>query len=129
MTKLQEKLDFLLDKYSVDAKATIINSDKAIVNANEAPLLSYRYERRFIELKNIVQGGTLEGVSVMRVARIVEKGKDLFEVSLLSGNGECVKFLDEVYLDMLVNAIDEAVEKTKDYEKRITELFEGGVCV
>ena len=50
-------------------------------------------------------------------------------VSLLSGNGECVKFLDEVYLDMLVNAIDEAVEKTEDYEKRINELFEGGVCV
>ena len=32
-----------------------------------------------LELKNIVQGGTLVGVSVMRVARIVEKGSDLFE--------------------------------------------------
>ena len=60
---------------------------------------------------------------------VLNEGKDLFEVSLLSCNGECVKFLDEVYLDMLVNAIDEVVEKTEDYEKRITELFEGGVCV
>ena len=80
MNKLQEKLDFLLDKYSADAKATIISNDKAIVNANEAPLLSYRYERRFIELKNIVQGGTLAGVSVMRVSSIVEKEMDLFDV-------------------------------------------------
>ena len=59
----------------------------------------------------------------------LNEGKDLFEVSLLSDDGECVKFLDEVYLDMLVDTIDQAVEKTEDYEKRITELFEGGVCV
>ena len=80
MNKLQEKLNFLLDKYSVDAKATIISRDVAVINANETPLLSYRCERRFIELKNIVQGGTLAGVSVMRVSRIVEKGMDLFEI-------------------------------------------------
>ena len=59
----------------------------------------------------------------------LNEGKDLFEISLLSDDGECVKFLDEVYLDMLVDTIDQAVEKTEDYEKRITELFEGGVCV
>ena len=52
---------------------------------------------------------------------VLNEGKDLFEVSLLSGNGECVKFLDEVYLDMLVDTIDQAVEKTEDYEERLTE--------
>lgn len=60
---------------------------------------------------------------------VLNEGKDLFEVSLLSNNGECVKFLDEVYLDMLVDTIDQAVEKTEDYEKRITELYKGGVIV
>ena len=60
---------------------------------------------------------------------VLNEGKDLFEVSLLSGNGECVKFLDEVYLVMLVDTIDLAIERTEDYEKCITELFEGGVCV
>ena len=35
--------------------------------------------RRFLELKNIVNNGTLVGVSVMRVARIVEKGTDIYE--------------------------------------------------
>lgn len=60
---------------------------------------------------------------------VLDEGKDLFEISLLAENGECVKTLDNVYLDMLVDTIDRAVEKTEDYEMRITELFEGGVCV
>ena len=59
----------------------------------------------------------------------LNEGKDLFEISLLSDDGECVKFLDEVYLDMLVNAIDQAVEKTEDYEERLTEYCKGGVIV
>ena len=60
----------------------------------------------------------VQGFKHMGYVKVVlNEGKDLFEVSLLSDNGECVKFLDE------------AVEKTEDYEKRITELFEGGVCV
>ena len=59
----------------------------------------------------------------------LNEGKDLFEISLLSDNGECVKFLDEVYLDMLVDTIDQAVEKTEDYEERLTEYCKGGVIV
>lgn len=59
----------------------------------------------------------------------LNEAKDLFEISLLSDNGECVKFLDEVYLDMLVDTIDQAVEKTEDYEERLTEYCKGGVIV
>lgn len=78
MKILQEKLDFLLQKYSVEAKATLKDSKVAVIDGVETPNLSHRLERRFIELKNIVQGGTLQGISVMRVARIVEKGADIF---------------------------------------------------
>ena len=78
MKTLQEKLVFLLDKYSVEAKAVLKDDKTVIINDKEIPLLSHRLERRFIELKNIVQGNTLSGVSVMRVARIVEKGTDIF---------------------------------------------------
>ena len=60
---------------------------------------------------------------------VLNEGKDLFEVSLLSDNGECVKFLDEVYLDMLVDTIDQVVERTEDYEERLTEYCKGGVIV
>lgn len=79
MKQLQEKLDFLLDKYSVETKAVLKDCKTVVINGNEIPLLSHRLERRFLELKNIVQGGTLVGVSVMRVARIVEKGTDIYD--------------------------------------------------
>ena len=59
----------------------------------------------------------------------LNEGKDLFEISLLSDDDECVKFLDEVYLDMLVDTIDQAVEKTEDYEERLTEYCKRGVIV
>ena len=59
----------------------------------------------------------------------LNEGRDLFEISLLSDDGECVKFLDEVYLDMLVDTIDLAIERTEDYEERLTEYCKGGVIV
>lgn len=80
MNKLQEKLNFLLDKYSVKKTATLKNEDFVVVDGVDVPLLSHRNERRFVELKNVVQGGTLFGISVMRVARIVEAGTDLNSV-------------------------------------------------
>ena len=78
MNLLQEKLEFLLNKYSVETKVTLKDNKVAVINGVETPLLSHRLERRFIELKNIVQGGTLQGISVMRVARIVKKGSDIY---------------------------------------------------
>ncbi len=78
MTTLQQKLDFLLDKYAVTTPATLKDRDTAVIGGIDTPLLSHRPERRFVELRNIVQGGTLKGVSVMRTARIVENGTDIF---------------------------------------------------
>ncbi len=80
MKLLQEKLNFLLDKYSVDTKITLDDKKFATVNGEKTPILAHRNERRFIELRNIVNGGTLKNVSVMRVARIVKKGTELDEV-------------------------------------------------
>lgn len=80
MNKLQEKLEFLLDKYSVEAKAKLVDENIVLINGKEIPLLSHRGERRFTELKNLVQGGTLVGISVMRTARIVGKGTCLNSV-------------------------------------------------
>ena len=79
MKKLQEKLNFLLEKYSVDVKAVLKDDKTVVIDGKEIPTLPHRSERRFLELKNIVNGGTLVGVSVMRVARIVEKGLDIYK--------------------------------------------------
>ena len=79
MTKLQEKLDFLTGKYSLDVNPVLKDEKTVVIDGKEIPILSHRSERRFIELKNIVNNGTLVGISVMRVARIVEAGKDIYE--------------------------------------------------
>ena len=79
MKVLQEKLNFLLEKYSVDAAAQLKDGKTVVIDGQELPLLAHRSERRFLEQKNIVTGGTLQGVSVMRVARIIEKGSDIYE--------------------------------------------------
>lgn len=78
MKKLQERLDFLLEKYSVDVKAALKDEKTVVIDGKEISTLPHRSERRFLELKNIVNNGTLVGISVMRVARIVEKGKDIY---------------------------------------------------
>lgn len=79
MQVLQEKLNFLLDKYDVSKEVTLKTEKMAVIDGVVVPLLAHRNLRRLIELKNIVQGGTLVGVSMMRVARIVEKGSDVYE--------------------------------------------------
>ena len=78
MQKLQEKLEFLLDKYSVNAKVELKDCDTAVIDGKALPLMAYKSERRFLELKNMVANGTLSGISVMRVARIIEKGSDIY---------------------------------------------------
>lgn len=79
MKILQKNLDFLLEKYSVASKAVLKNEKTVEIDGVQLPILAHRSERRFIELKNIVQGGTLVGISVMRTARIIEKKADIFE--------------------------------------------------
>ena len=54
---------------------------------------------------------------------ILNEGADLFEVTLLSEAGEVVKHIEDVFLDTLISTIDEAVEKTDDYDKRLCEEY------
>lgn len=79
MNRLQEKLDFLLEKYSVKDRPVLKSNKEFTIDDNTYPILSYRTERKFTELRNIVNNGTLEEISVMRSARIVGKGADIYE--------------------------------------------------
>ncbi len=79
MEVLQEKLDFLLRKYAVDTSVTLTGREWATAQGHTLPLLSHRHERRFTELRGLVHNGTLEGVSVMRVSRILPRGTDLYD--------------------------------------------------
>ena len=50
---------------------------------------------------------------------VYNEGRDLFDIFYLSNNMETLKVENGIYLDMLVTAIDEEVEKTKDYENDV----------
>lgn len=73
---MQKKLDFLLGKYDVGKKA-LLQEYSVVIDNTEIPLLPWRCERRFVELKNIVNNGTLVGVSTFRVCRIDTRGSDI----------------------------------------------------
>lgn len=79
MKELQNKLDFLLEKYAIEKKAVLKDRKTVIINSEELPLFAHRYERRIIELEKLANDGTLFGISVMRTARIVERGSDVFD--------------------------------------------------
>ena len=53
----------------------------------------------------------------------LNKGTDLFEIKLLSEERELVKFIDGVYLDCLINTLDENIEKCENYEQRVCEYL------
>ena len=53
----------------------------------------------------------------------LNEGTDLFEIKLLSEERELLKFIDGIYLDCLVNTLDENIEKCDNYEQRITEYL------
>ena len=58
-----------------------------------------------------------------KVHVLLNYGKDLFEVCLISKTGEILKMREDVYIEDLIFVIDELVEKTDDYEKRISEEY------
>lgn len=79
MNKLQTKLDFLLKKYSVEDSPVLISDREFSLGDKVYPILKHRTERKFVEMKNLVNNGTLDGVSVMRSSRITSRGKDVYE--------------------------------------------------
>ncbi len=80
MEILQKKLDFLLKKYSIQVNAVLKDKKTVIIDGRELPIFPHRSERRFIELKKIVQEGTLDGISAMRAMEIAEKTSDIYEI-------------------------------------------------
>ena len=65
-----------------------------------------------------VQGFKFRGV----VEVVYNEGRDLFEVAFVK-RGKVVKVVDGVYFDMLVDVIDNKIEKTSDYKKRVEREY------
>ena len=58
-----------------------------------------------------------------KVQIVLNEGADLFEVCLIGEDGEIRDKREDIYFDMLVSVVDELVEKTDDYEKRISDRY------
>ena len=53
---------------------------------------------------------------------VYNEGRDLFDLSFIKRN-KVVKSIDGVFFDSLVEVIDDYVEKTTDYEKRVAAEY------
>ena len=69
-TELNSALDYLLDKYQVDGRGKISGCGCLEIKNGKVPLLQWRVERRFAELKNLIDNKTLEDVSTFRFAHL-----------------------------------------------------------
>jgi hypothetical protein len=54
---------------------------------------------------------------------IYNEGKDLFEIILLTNKGEEKQRITDVFLDLLVETIDLAVERTDNYTEKVKQTY------
>ncbi|OQA84593.1 MAG: hypothetical protein BWY31_02387 [Lentisphaerae bacterium ADurb.Bin242] len=88
LKKMNAALQWLREKYAVKANGELVKSASGSIGARAelktadgktVKLLPWRKERRFVELKNLVDNRTLEGVSTLRFAYMAA-GKSLGEL-------------------------------------------------
>ena len=53
----------------------------------------------------------------------LNEGEDLFEVMLISEDGETLKTIEHIFVDNLISVIDDAVEKCENYQERISQEY------
>ena len=54
---------------------------------------------------------------------VLNEGEDLFEVTLISEEGETLKTIEHIFVDNLITIIDDAVEKCENYQERISQEY------
>ena len=95
----------------------ILSSQTAIVMSWGVDVESIRVIKSGIEFH--VNG--FKHTGKVRIA--LNEGTDLFVITLIPDSGEKQEIIEDVFLDMLVRIIDEHIEKTDDYEKRVHEAY------
>ena len=54
----------------------------------------------------------------------LNEGEDLFEVTLISEEGETLKTIEHIFVDNLICVIDSVVEKCENYQERISQEYQ-----
>ena len=55
---------------------------------------------------------------------VLNEGEDLFEVTLISEEGEILNKIEHIFVDNLICVIDSAVEKCENYQERISQEYQ-----
>ncbi len=128
LKKMNAALQWLREKYAVKADGELVKSAAGSIGARAelkmadgkaVKLLPWRKERRFVELKNLVDNKTLEGVSTLRFAYMTS-GKALGE--LLYRELDLCAFLGESEIKSAF-----AVQNGKTANV-VAKLFDGKNC-
>jgi len=93
-----------------------------ILYSNPITIWSWGFENP-IRLRNGIKFNVSGFIFVGNVEIIYNEGTDLFDVSLFSSNGLLYKKLEDIYVDQLVDVIDENVERVADYNNRVDEFY------
>ena len=56
------------------------------------------------------------------VSIVYNEARDLFDISFIKSN-KVVKSIDGVYFDMLIDVLDNFIERTPDYDKRVAAEY------
>lgn len=90
--QLQQQIDTLIEKYCPGKHITLSKDKKsAVYNEIIIPLLPRRNERRFVEMKNLLTDGSVEGISTYRAAYADKENADIYEI--IAGEADLCEFL------------------------------------
>ena len=62
-------------------------------------------------------------IHVGNVTVLYNEAKDLFQIILTDIDNVETKRYEDIYVDQLINVIDEAVERTTDYQTRVKRIY------
>ena len=96
----------------------------AILTSQPIILMSWGIDPKTVKTIELGLEFHVQGFKHTGLVRVtLNEGLDLFEVSLIDENDKIVNTIDQVFCDNLVAVIDDAVERTEDYEKRISQEY------
>ena len=96
----------------------------AILTSRPIILMSWGVDPKTVRTIELGLEFHVQGFKHTGLVRVtLNEGLDLFEVSLIDENDKIVNTIESVFCDNLVAVIDDAVEKTDNYEKSICEEY------
>lgn len=94
----------------------------SILKSNRMVMFSWGFNS-----PSVIENGLMfkvEGFLHQGTVRVVlDEGKDLFEIQLISNKNELIKTIEDVYFDQLVGVIDSNVERVSNYDEVVKNTY------